>query len=451
MSNSTTTLDLQVEEQRLKSLTEAILHEAKQQGATACEVGVSLSAGLSTTVRMGDVETVEFSRDQAFGITVYLGKRQGSASTADSSTNAIKETVKAAYDIARYTSEDPYAGLADIELMADAHLPDLELYHPWDITPEQSIEIAKECEEAGLRHSSKIINSDGATVSSHQECHVYGNSHGFIGSYKASMHSLNAILIGQKGDEMQRDYWYSIARDSRTLETAMAVGQRAAMRTMAMLGSQKIATTKCPVLFAPDMAASLIGHFLAAISGESLYRQSSFLLNGINTQIFPSWMHIHEQPRLVRMLASVNFDGDGLATYDKDFITDGILQNYILSTYTGRRLNMPSTANAGGVSNLFIDSNAGSEHDLLQQMGSGLLVTGLMGQGVNSVTGDYSRGAHGFWVENGDIQYPVSEITIAGNLKDIYRNIVAVGSNVDYRSSIQTGSILVEQMKVAGN
>ena len=448
--SANTVLDPRSEEARLKALTEEILAEASRQGADACEVGVSLDAGLSTSVRMGDVETVEFNRDQGFGITVFLGKKKGSASTSDGSHEAIKETVRAAIDIASYGSEDPCAGLADAELMAK-DLPELDLYHPWNINAEEAIELALTCEAAGREYSDKIANSDGASVNTHQGCRVYGNSHGFIGSYVSSRHSLSAVLIGVQGEEMQRDYWYTLARSADDMEDAVLVGRMAAERTIARLGGRKVPTGEVPVLFAPEVASGLVSHFLGAISGGSLYRQASFLIDHLGKQIFPDWMRIHEQPHLKKGIGSASFDNDGLATVAKDLITEGVLQSYLLSTYSGRKLNMPSTANAGGVNNLFVESNAGDQQELLTHMGTGLLVTELMGQGVNTVTGDYSRGAGGYWVENGVIQFPVSEVTIAGNLKDIYQGIVAVGSDVDRRGNVQTGSILVEKMKLAGS
>ena len=444
-----TALDPRSEEARLKALAAEILDEARKQGADACEVGISSDAGLSASVRMGDVETIEFNRDQGFGITVYLGKKKGSASTSDSSHNAIKETVKAACDIASYASEDPCAGLADVDQMA-TDLEDLDLYHPWGINAEEAISMALTCEDAGRAYSDKIINSEGASVSSHAGCRVYGNSLGFIGSDVSSNHSLHAVLIGVQGEEMQRDYWYTVGRDAHDLEEAASVGRTAAERTIARLGGRKVATGEVPVLFAPEMASGLIGHFLGAISGGSLYRQASFLIDHLGKQLFPDWMHIHEMPRLKKGMGSACFDNDGLATMAKDFIGEGVLQNYLLGIYSARKLGMQSTGNSGGVYNLFVDSNAGGKEDLLKQMGTGLLVTELMGHGVNTVTGDYSRGAGGFWVENGEIQFPVSEVTIAGGLKDIFQNIVAVGNDVDRRGNIQTGSILVESMKLAG-
>lgn len=448
--NTNEVLDLQVEEVNLKKQVEAILSEARRQGADACEVGVSLDTGLSTSVRMGEVETVEFNRDQGFGITVYLGHKKGSASTSDSHGHAIRDTVMAACNIARYASEDPFAGLADAALMA-RDLPDLDLYHPWAVSAEQAIELAQACEGAGLGFNGQVSNSDGATVSTHQGCRVYGNSHGFIGSYLSSRHSLSAVLIARQGESMQRDYWYTLGRSAAALESAELVGKKAAERALARLGSRKVKTGRVPVLFAPEVASGLISHFLAAISGDSLYRQSSFLLDHLGKPVFPTWLRIHEQPRLKQGLGSASFDGDGLATRAKDFVHQGVLQNYILGTYAARKLGMQSTANAGGVHNLFVDSQGGSQQELLRQMGRGLLVTELMGQGVNIVTGDYSRGASGFWVENGEIQYPVSEVTIAGNLKNLFMGIVAVGDDVDRRSTIQTGSILVEEMALAGS
>ncbi|MDP0590231.1 MAG: metalloprotease PmbA [Candidatus Endonucleobacter bathymodioli] len=448
--NSNKILDPKAEEGRLKTLVGDILGEAHKQGADACEVGVSLDAGLSVSVRMGEVETIEFNRDQGFGITVYRGKKKGSASTSDSTKQAITDTVKAACDIAHYASEDPCAGLADAELMAK-EMPDLDLYHPWDLNPEEAIKLALTCETVGRDYSDKITNSDGASISTHQGCRVYGNSHGFMGHYLSSRHSLSTVLIAQQQNEMQRDYWYTISRNANNLEQASDVGKKAAERTINRLGARQIKTSRVPILFSSEVASSLISHFLGAISGGSLYRQSSFLLDFLGKQVFPDWLRIYEQPLLKQELGSASFDNDGLATREKDFVTEGILHSYILSTYSARKLGMVSTGNAGGVNNLFVDNNTGDQEEILKQMGTGFLVTELMGQGVNIVTGDYSRGAGGFWVENGVIQHSVSEVTIAGNLKDIYQRIIAVGNDVDKRNNVQTGSILVEEMAVAGN
>lgn len=450
MGQDVIALDSDLEQARLCQLVEEILAEATQQGASAAEVGVSLDAGLSTSVRLAEVETVQFHRDQGFGITVYFGQRKGSASTTDGGRQAVVDTVRAACEIAKYTSEDPCSGLADASLMA-AEVNDLDLSHPWAITPEQAIEQALVCEAAGRGASDKIINSEGATVSSSQGCRVYGNSNGFIGSYVSSRHGASCVLIGQDGEDMQRDYWYSQARRPEDLESMASIGQHAAERTLSRLNPQKLTTGKMPVLFSADVAGGLLAHFINAISGSSLYREASFLLDQLGQPVFPEWVHIHEQPQLIRGLGSAAFDQDGLATFDKDFITDGVLANYILSSYSGRKLDMPSTANAGGVHNLRIDSNAGDLNSLLKQMDRGLLVTELMGQGVNIVTGDYSRGAAGFWVENGEIQYPVAELTIAGNLREIYNQLLAVGSDRDERGNIWTGSWLVDEMMVAGD
>ncbi|RRJ83715.1 metalloprotease PmbA [Aestuariirhabdus litorea] len=446
----TASLDLCQEQQRLQQLVEDILREARKKGASGAEVGVSLDSGLTASVRRGEVDTVEFNRDQGFGITLYYGQRKGSASTSDSSPQAIIDTVEAASNIARYTSEDPFAGLADAELMA-ADLPDLDLYHPWELEVEQALEIATRCEQAGFERSDRITNSEGASLSNHQSCRVYGNSHGFIGSYLASRQSLSCVLIAGAQERMQRDYWYSVARRGADLESAEQVGVRAANRTLQRLDPRKLKTCQVPVLFSSDVAGGLLSHLLGAISGSSLYREASFLLGQLDKPLFPDFVTIYEQPRLKGGLASASFDNDGLATYDKAFVRDGVLCSYLLGVYSARKLGMTSTANAGGVHNLRISDSGLDESALLAEMGSGLLVTELLGQGVNLVTGDYSRGASGFWVEQGVIQYPVSEITIAGNLRDMFANLVAVGNDVDRRGNVQTGSILIDGMMVGGN
>ncbi|MGI0115622.1 metalloprotease PmbA [Zooshikella sp. RANM57] len=443
-------IDPKVEQKQLESLVEQILSEAKRQGATAAEVGVSLDTGLSASVRKGEVETVEFNCDRGFGITAYVGKRKGSASTSDSSPQAIEDTVAAAVNIARYTSEDDCAGLADPEQLAQ-QIPDLDLYHPWGITPEQAVELAKTTEAAAFQQSDLISNSEGSTVASHQGCRLYGNSNGFLGSYLSSRHSISCVMIAQQQKEMQRDYWYTIARKCGDLQAAEQVGAKAAERTVARLGSRKVETCQVPVLFSAELASSILGHFLSAVTGSSQYREASFLLNSLGQQIFPDNVRIHEQPHLKGAIGSAAFDNDGLATYAKDFVTDGVLQSYILSTYSARKLKMQSTANAGGVHNLFIEPHDYSLDDLLKKMDRGLLVTELMGHGINAVTGDYSRGAAGFWVEYGKIQFPVSEVTIASNLKDMFRNLVAIGNDIDWRSNVKTGSLLIEQMTVAGH
>lgn len=437
-------------QQQLAEQVEQIIDEARRQGASACEVAVSLEQGLTTSVRQGEVETVEFNRDQGFGITLYLGQRKGSASTSASGTEAIRETVAAALAIAQHASEDDCAGLADAALMA-RELPDLDLYHPWSIEPEQAIELALQCEAAAFAHDPRIRNADGSSLSSHQGCRVYGNSHGFIGGYTSSRHSLSCVMIAEQAGQMQRDYWYDVNRRAERLESPELIGRRAAERSVRRLGARSVPTCEVPVLFAAELAGGLFGHLLAAISGGNLYRRSSFLVDALGQTLFPEWMTIDERPRLPGGLASAAFDGDGLATYDKAFIERGRLVSYVLSTYSGRKLGMPSTANAGGVHNLFVSHGTDDQAALLRQMGRGLLVTELMGQGVNLVTGDYSRGAAGFWVENGEIQFPVEEVTIAGNLRDMFRQIVAVGADLEWRGNVRSGSLLIERMTVAGS
>ena len=437
-------------QQQLAEQVEQIIDEARRQGASACEVAVSLEQGLTTSVRQGEVETVEFNRDQGFGITLYLGQRKGSASTSASGTEAIRETVAAALAIAQHASEDDCAGLADAALMA-RELPDLDLYHPWSIEPEQAIELALQCEAAAFAHDPRIRNADGSSLSSHQGCRVYGNSHGFIGGYTSSRHSLSCVMIAEQAGQMQRDYWYDVNRRAERLESPELIGRRAAERAVRRLGARSVPTCEVPVLFAAELAGSLFGHLLAAISGGNLYRRSSFLVDALGQTLFPEWMTIDERPRLPGGLASAAFDGDGLATYDKAFIEQGRLVSYVLGTYSGRKLGMPSTANAGGVHNLFVSHGTDDQAALLRLMGRGLLVTELMGQGVNLVTGDYSRGAAGFWVENGEIQFPVEEVTIAGNLRDMFRQIVAVGADLEWRGNVRSGSLLIERMTVAGS
>lgn len=434
----------------LQQQVEQIVAEAKRQGATACEVAVSLEQGLSTTVRQREVETVEFNRDQGFGITLYVGHRKGSASTSASGPDAIRETVAAALAIAKHTSEDESSGLADAALMAKDQ-PDFDLFHPWDITPEQSIERALICEAAAFDADSRIKNADGTTLNVHQGCRVYGNSHGFIGGYASTRHSLSCVMIAEGEGQMQRDYWYDVNRRGELLMDAKLIGQKAAQRAASRLGARPVPTCEVPVLFSAELAGGLFGSFMGAISGGNLYRKSSFLEGAIGQRLFPEWMTIDERPHLVGAMGSSAFDGDGLATYAKPFVENGDLVSYILSTYSGRKLGLPSTANAGGVHNLFVSHGTEDQAALIRRMGRGLLVTELMGSGLNMVTGDYSRGAAGFWVENGEIQFPVQEVTIAGNMRDMFKQIVAVGSDLELRSNIRTGSVLIEKMMVAGS
>lgn len=427
-----------------------IIAEAQRQGASACEVAVSLEQGLSTSIRQREVETVEFNRDQGFGITLYLGQRKGSASTSASGSEAIRETVAAALAIARHTSEDEAAGLAEAELMAK-ELPSLDLYHPWDISPEASIELALACEAAAFEANPLIRNADGSQVSTHQGCRVYGNSHGFVGGYASTRHSLSCVMIAEKDGQMQRDYWYDVNREGHLLASPESIGRKAAERAASRLGARPVPTCEVPVLFAAELAGGLFGSFLSAVSGGNLYRKSSFLEGALGQQLFPEWLTLDERPHLARALGSAGFDGDGLATRAKPFVEGGRLVSYVLSTYSGRKLGMPSTANAGGVHNLFVTHGDEDQAALIRRMGRGLLVTELMGSGLNMVTGDYSRGAAGYWVENGEIQFPVQEVTIAGNMKDMFKQIVAVGNDLEQRSNVRTGSVLIERMTVAGS
>jgi PmbA protein len=433
----------------LEALVALAIDEAKNLGATEVEAGVSVDTGLSVTARLGEVETLEYQRDRGMGVTVYRGKRKGSASTADLSANAIRETVAKAFSIAGFTAEDACAGLPDPDTIA-RNPPDLDLCHPWSIEPDAARDMAVACEAAALQHDKRIGNSEGATLSTHHGLRVFGNSSGFLGGYASSLHSLSCVVLAQEKGEMQRDYWYSTMRDWRELQEAQSIGKQAAMRALRRLNARKLATLTAPVLFVPELARGLFGHFLGAIRGGSQYRHASFLLNSAGTKIFPSWMRISERPHIPKALGSAPFDGEGVATQDRELIDNGILTGYVLSTYSARKLGLKTTGNAGGVHNLIVAPGQDDFDSLVRMMNRGLIVTELMGQGVNGVTGDYSRGAAGFWVENGEIAYPVHEITIAGNLKEMYERIVAIGNDVDLRGGIRTGSVLVERMTIAG-
>ena len=434
----------------LDRLVALVLDEARTRGASQAEVGVSVDTGLSVTVRLGEVETLEYQRDRGLGVTVYVDQRKGSASTADLGTEAVLETVHKALSIASFTAADECAGLADASLMA-REVPDLSLSHPWDVTPEAAIEIARACEAAALATDPRVRNSEGAALGTHRGVRVYGNSHGFVGGFESTGHSLSCAVVAAAGEEMQRDQWYTTARDWRELEETTAVGRKTAERTAARLGSQKLATRRAPVLFAPEVARGLFGHFIAAIRGGSQYRKSSFLLGAAGQQVFPAFLQILERPHIPKGQASSAFDNEGVATRDRDLVRDGILQGYLLGAYAARKLGLQTTGNAGGPHNLIVPPTGEDETQLLRRMGTGLLVTDLMGQGVNIVTGDYSRGASGFWVEGGAIRFPVHEITIAGNLRDMLRGIVAVGTDVDLRGGVRTGSVLVAEMTIAGD
>ncbi len=441
----------------LNRVVSGLLEEARRCGATAAEVGGNLASGLSVTVRKGEVETIEHNRDKGMGVTVYFGQRKGSASTTEFSADAVKETVRAACEIARHTAEDPCHGLAPAERMAK-EIPDLELYHPWDLEVEAAIDLATRCEAAALAADPRIKNSEGASVSSHAGFYIYGNSHGFLGAYPTTRHSVSCSVIADEGEGMRRDYWYTTARDAKRLEAAEAVGRRAAGRAVRRLGARRLATCQVPVVFSAEVAGTLLSHFVGAVRGSALYRKSSFLVDQLGEPIFPEFVRIFEQPHLKGALGSAPFDQEGVATQQRDLVDKGVLQGYVLDSYSACKLGMQTTGNAGGVHNLTIAPGAAVPlateslelEALLKQMDRGLLITELMGHGVRLITGDYSRGATGFWVERGEIQYPVEEITVAGNLRDMFRGLVMVGSDQDLRGNLRTGSWLVEQMTVAG-
>jgi PmbA protein len=434
----------------LKDVVASALQEARDAGASQAEADVSLQRGLTVTVRLGEVDTIEYHRDRGLSVTVYFGKAKGSASTADLRPAAVHETVVKASAIAQHTSADDCAGLADPDALA-REIPDLDLYHPWDVEPEQAVQLARECEAAGLACDARLKNSEGATVTTHSGVRVHGNSLGFLAGFPSTSHSLSCALVAQERQDMQRDYWYTVARNPAALESASAIGQRAAQRALRRLGARQLSTRRAPVLYAPELARGMFGHFIGAISGTSQYRRSSFLLNAAGQQVFPEFLDIVERPHLLQALASSPFDAEGVATRDRELVRAGVLQGYVLGSYSARKLGLSTTGNAGGIHNLLVSSGqSGSFEQLLQLMGTGLYVTELMGQGVNGVTGDYSRGASGFWVENGAIAFPVHEVTIAGNLRDMLRNIVAVGNDVDVQGAIRTGSLLLEAMTIAG-
>ena len=434
---------------RLQQVVADILAEAKHQGATAAEAGVSATTGMAASVRLGEVETIEHNSDNGMGITVYFGQRKGSASTTDLSAEAIKNAVNAACNIARFTTEDEFNGLASADEMLQQQ-PDLDLYHPWDISIDEAIETALTCETAARDSDSRIVNSEGASFNTAEGFHVYGNSLGFMGAYPSTRHSLSCSVVAQDGDNMQRDYWYDTSRLPGRLDSAEHIGSKAAQRTLARLNARKIKTRNVPVIFRSDIAPSLLRSFTSSIRGSALYRKSTFMLDKLGQQIFPDFVTISEDPLLLQGLASSAYDGDGVATRARNIVEKGILNNYILDAYSARKLGLPNTGNAGGVRNLAIKSGNLNLEQLVSEMHTGLLVTEMMGQGVNPVTGDYSRGAAGFWVENGEIQYPVEELTIAGNLVDMFMGLVAVGNDNDNPGSITTGSWLINQMTVAG-
>jgi PmbA protein len=434
----------------LEAIVASALDEARARGVDQAEVAVSHDIGLSATARMGDVEHLEYTNDRGIGITVYCGSRKGSASTSDISPDAIAEAVGKACTFATFTAEDKDAGLADAERMA-ADIPDLQLDHPWTLEATAAIDMAIACEAAALNFDKRITNSEGATVWTNRGARAYGNTHGFIGCYTKTGHGVSCAVLGEADGDMQRDYFYSAARDPADLDVVEEIGETAARRAVRRLGARKIATTKAPVLFTPELARGFVGHAMGAITGGAQYRRSSFLLDAAGEKIFPDFMNVEERPHIPKGMGSAPYDSEGVATWDRDIVSDGVLQGYILSSYSARRLGLETTANAGGAQNLIVPGNAENLETLLAEMGTGLLVEELIGHGVNSVTGDYSRGAVGQWVENGKIQFPVHEVTIAGNLRDLYSRIVAVGRDQDRRGGIRCGSLLVDGMTVAGS
>jgi PmbA protein len=435
----------------LEQVVAAALTGAKQAGASQAEADASLQKGLNVTVRMGEVDTIEYHRDRGMAVTVYFGHSKGSASTADLRAEAVKETVAKACAFARHTAADECAGLADAEALAH-EIPDLDLDHPWSVEPDEAVQLARNCEAAGLAVCKQMKNSEGATLTSHRGVRVYGNSLGFLHGYASTSHSLSCALVAQDGADMQRDYWYSVARRAGALETGETIGRRAAQRALARLGARRLSTRRAAVLYSPETARGMFGHFLGAIRGSAQYRRSSFLLGAAGETVFPTFVQLQERPHLPQGLASAPFDGEGVATRDRQLVRDGVLDGYLLGSYSARKLGLKTTGNAGGVHNLLASSTAPAAdfEALLARLGTGLYVTELMGQGVNGVTGDYSRGASGFWVEGGQIAYPVHELTIAGNLREMYRNIVALGTDIDRLGTVQCGSMLLADLTIAG-
>ena len=438
-----------LDDTQLREAVQLALAEADSKGASAAEAAASVSQGLMVNVRKGELETVEHTRDHGLVVSVYFGQRTGSASTSDYSAAAVRETVQAACSIARFTEEDACHGLADPARLAKNPV-DLDLYHPWRPTVDDARDLALECESNALSIDERITNSEGASVDTHEGCEVYGNSHGFLGHTRKSRQGISCSVIGGENETMQRDYWYSAARRLSELDSAAEVGEKTATRTLRRLGARRVPTCQVPVIYEAPVASSLLSHFISAISGGALYRKASFLLDHLGEQIFPDFVRIHEQPMLMGAMGSTAFDSEGVATEARDIVNDGILQGYVLGSYSARRLQMETTGNAGGVHNLTIDPGDQTLEEMIKSVEKGFLATEFIGTGINSVTGDYSRGASGLWIENGEIAYPVEEVTVAGNLKDIFRNIASVGNDVDTRRSTRCGSILVDGLTIAG-
>ena len=441
--------DSQLELDRISEIAEDVLRRCRAQGASEVDVGIGVDVGLSVSVRLGEIESIEHNRDRGLSLTVYFGKRKGSASTADLNPDSIGKTIEHACAIARYTEEDPCNGLADADLLAH-DFADLDLWHPWDITTAEATALALRCEEAGRGFDPRISNSEGATVQIGSSLAVGATSHGFFSRERDTRHMISLALLAEDEAGMQRDYWYESVRCADDFPDVASIGRKAGERTVARLGARKLGTRQCPVLFSPQVARSLIGHLVSAVSGGVLYRKASYLVDHLGKPLFPDFVQIVERPRIRRGQASANFDSEGVATRDSDLISNGRLARYVLGSYSARKLGLRSTGNAGGVHNLIVTTGEEDFARLLKRMGTGLVVTELMGQGVSLLTGDYSRGASGFWVEDGEIVHAVEEITIASNLRDMFAGILAIGSDVDRRSHVQTGSILLERMTVAG-
>lgn len=433
-----------------KNIITDTLQMATSLGASQAEAGLSVSQGLSVATRMGSVETIEHQQDNGMGISVYFGQHKGSASTSNLDAEAIKKTVEAACNIARYTSEDPCAGLADRELMA-TEFRDLDLFHPWELAPQAIIDLALECENAALKFDPRIVNSEGASVDMSAGVSIYGNSHGFLQAQHKTQHSISCSVVAESNGNMQRDYWYDVSRNANHLQTAQAIGIKAAERTLRRLDAVKLKTRQAPVLFAPELARGIVGHFTAAIGGSAQYRKSSFLLDSVGSKVFPEFFQLSEFPFEAQALGSANYDGEGVGLVENGLVVDGVVQHYLLDSYSARKLGLQSTGHGSGVHNLTLTDTGKNFDECLAEMHQGFLVTELMGHGVNNVTGDYSRGAAGFWVENGNIDYAIEEVTIASNLSDMFQGIVALGNDTDRRGNIRCGSMLINNMTIAGS
>jgi PmbA protein len=443
------TNELAENREELTRIIDSVLTQAKTMGASAAEADVGVGSGLSANIRKGEIDKLEYERDKGLGITVYINDQKGNSSTSDFSEDAIKKSVEAAIGIAKHASRDEFAGLADAELMATV-FPDLNLYHPWTIAPEAAIELAIECEQSAFDADKRISNSDGTSVSTYSGLNLYGNTNNFINGWSWSSHTIDCTVIAEDSNGMQRDGWYSKARDFNDLQSIKDISQEAARRTVVRLGSHKLKTCKAPVIFEAPIASGLFSALITAIAGGSLYRRATFLLDKKGEQIFSDHINIYERPYIMKALGSAPFDNDGVTTKERDIVKDGVLMDYVLSAYSARKLGLQTTGNAGGVHNLVIEPGTDSLDDLVKKMDTGLLITDMIGFGVNQITGDYSRGASGFWVENGELAYPVEEITVAGNLADMYKNIISIANDVDPRGNVLTGSVLMDTMTIAG-